>query len=412
MSDISKKRISIAFGVYSAIITAAYIIFLIVNREYVPELALGFADGLISSITLAFLGVLLTSRRPENRISWLLMLIAAMRQTSYLYNSTLILFLKGTETIFWLLISSLWIALSGLTYTLLAYVIVLFPTGRLPSRRWRPATILLAMQTILTVGLFLFLSIDLTRSITAIADAGGEIILMPVVSNGPYALIKHVRQIPELNSLWPIAGGIALFMVLLALVSLVSQYRTGTRIVRQQIKWVIFIVVLWAASILLVFLPLKIPVDWIALVSPLIPISIAVAILRYRLFDIDLIIHRTAVYALLTGLLAIIYFGTVTLLQSLVSAASGPESPLMIVLSTLLIAAIFTPLRRRVQGFIDRRFYRQKYNTELTLTHFAKTARDEVDLEALAAELTGVIYETLQPASVTLWLSSHEGDEQ
>lgn len=411
MSGISKKRISIAFGLYSTVITVAYIIFLIANREYIPEIGPAFADGLITSISLTFLGVLLTTRRPENRISWLLVLIAAMRQTSYLYNSSLILSLKGSEEIYWQLISNLWPALSGLTYTLLAYVIVLFPTGRLPSRRWRPASILLAMQTAITIGLLLLLGIDLARSFAAIRDTGGMITLVPAVSGGPYALIKHVRQIPELDFMWPIAVGIAFIMVLLALGSLTSQFKTGSRIVRQQIKWVIFVVVLWAASIFLVFLPLGISVEWIALVSPLIPISIAVAILRYRLFDIDVIIHRTAIYALLTGLLVIIYFGSVTLLQSLVSAVSGPESPLMIVLSTLLIAAIFNPLRRRIQGFIDRRFYRQKYNTELTLTHFAETARDEVDLEALAAELTSIIHETLRPVSVTLWLSSHGGED-
>jgi hypothetical protein len=260
--------------------------------------------------------------------------------------------------------------------------------------------------------LFLFLSFDLARSITAIREAGGDIVLVPVVSSGPYALIKHVRQIPELEYVWPFIAGIALVMVLLALVSQVSQYRTGTRIIRQQIKWVIFVVVLWAAGILVIFLPLGIPFEWIALVSPLIPISIAVAILRYRLYDIDLIIRRTAVYGLLTGLLVMVYFGSVTLLQSLVSAVSGQASPLLIVLSTLLIAAIFSPLRRRVQDFIDRRFYRQKYNAELTLNHFAETARSEVDLESLAAELTGVIDETLQPSSVTLWLSSQRGGEQ
>jgi uncharacterized membrane protein YedE/YeeE len=196
------------------------------------------------------------------------------------------------------------------------------------------------------------------------------------------------------------------------LVSQISQYRTGTRIIRQQIKWVIFVVVLWAGSILVIVLPLGVPLEWITLVSPLIPISIALAILRYRLYDIDLIIRRTAVYGLLTGLLVMVYFGSVTLMQSLLSTVSGQESPVLIVLSTLLIAAIFSPLRRRVQDFIDRRFYRQKYNAEVTLTGFAETARDEVDLEAITAELTSIIHETLQPVSVSLWLSSHRGQER
>jgi len=411
MSVILKKRITIIFGIYSTVITVAFIIFLTTNWTYVPKVDFGFADRLISPITFAFLGVLLSYYRPENRISWLMVLIAIMRQTSFLSTPADILFLKGNEATFWILIGNLWNTISGFTYTMLAYAIVLFPTGRLPSRRWRPINILLAAQGIITIGYLLFITFDLARSLALIRDAGGEIVLIPLVPSGPAAGINHVHEIPELNLASQILFASALSMVLLALFSQVSRYRTGTHVIRQQIKWVLFAVTVWSAALLLFLLPIGISFSSLIIISPLLPLAIAVAILRYRLFAIDLIIHRTAVYALLTGLLAIIYFGTVTLLQNLVSSVSDQESPLMIVLSTLLIAALFTPLRRRIQGFIDRRFYRQKYNTELTLAHFAETARDEVDLEALAAELTGIIHETLQPALVTLWLSSHRGEE-
>ena len=133
------------------------------------------------------------------------------------------------------------------------------------------------------------------------------------------------------------------------------------------------------------------------------PLALAVGILRYRLFDIDVIIRRTTTYALLTALLALVYFGSVVVLQRLLAPVTG-ESTAAVVLSTLLIAALFLPLRRRVQGLIDQRFFRRKYDAEQVLARFAATARDETDLDALTAELLRVIQETMEPESVSLWL--------
>jgi hypothetical protein len=135
-----------------------------------------------------------------------------------------------------------------------------------------------------------------------------------------------------------------------------------------------------------------------------IPAAIAIAILRYRLYDIDVIIRKTLLYGALTGLLALVYFGSVVLLQGLFEALTGQSSPIVIVISTLLIAALFIPLRRRLQRAIDRRFFRQKYDAQQVLAQFAKTARDEVELEALTAELARVTRETVQPESLTIWL--------
>jgi hypothetical protein len=135
------------------------------------------------------------------------------------------------------------------------------------------------------------------------------------------------------------------------------------------------------------------------------PMSLAVTIFRYRLFDIDIVIRRTLVYGVLTALLALVYFGSVVILQQLFGSVTGVErSPVAIVISTLAIAALFTPLRDRVQAVIDRRFYRQKYNAQQVLAQFAQTARDETDLDALTDELTRVIQETLQPEQVSVWL--------
>jgi hypothetical protein len=139
---------------------------------------------------------------------------------------------------------------------------------------------------------------------------------------------------------------------------------------------------------------------------PAIPIAIGIAILRYRLYDIDVLINRTLVYGSLTVMLALVYFGGVTATQAVLQTLTGQEKlpQLAIVVSTLLIAALFTPFRHRIQSFIDRRFYRRKYDARKTLEAFSAKLRDETDLEALNNDLVGVVKETMQPAHVSLWL--------
>jgi len=140
-----------------------------------------------------------------------------------------------------------------------------------------------------------------------------------------------------------------------------------------------------------------------------VPVSICIAILRYRLFDIDILIRRTLVYAVLTGLLALAYFGLVVVLQNTFSALTGQaQSTLVTVISTLMIAALFVPLRRRVQAVIDRRLYRRKYDAARTLAAFGASLRDETDLWQLSAHLTDVVDETMQPQSIGVWLRNAE----
>lgn len=197
--------------------------------------------------------------------------------------------------------------------------------------------------------------------------------------------------------------------------------RVGGPIERQQTKWVLIdllntmIVTVPMAIVLTVYPPAQptagriafltfahLPISTISLL--ILPISISIAIFRYRLWDIDILIRHTLQYTLLTAVLALVYFGSVVLLQTLFGSISGEQSPAAIVLSTLLIAALFTPLRRRVQAVIDRRFFRQKYDAQQVLAAFALTARDETDLDRLTGELQRVVGETMQPERIGVWL--------
>jgi hypothetical protein len=188
--------------------------------------------------------------------------------------------------------------------------------------------------------------------------------------------------------------------------------RVSPPIERQQTKWFLF-----GLGLILALVPVGVStgitgrdgflsdISGILLWLPLY-FGLAIAILRYRLWDIDVIIRKTLVYSVLSGLLALVYFGMVVLLQSLFDSVSGQQSPIAIVISTLVIAALFAPLRQRVQAVIDRRFYRKKYDAQQVLAQFAITARDETDMDKLTTELVRVVQETMQPENVSLWLKS------
>jgi hypothetical protein len=209
-------------------------------------------------------------------------------------------------------------------------------------------------------------------------------------------------------------GG-AFIAIAYGIISSLMRFRAANRRVRQQIKWLT-----WG------FVPLGFLMVLQVLVVPAIPelkpfsdalgyllqlwlmvfpvIAIGNAILRHRLYDIDIIIRRTLVYSILTGILAAIYFGGVLMIQRIFQAAVGSTPDVAIVISTLVIAALFTPIRRRVQDTIDRRFYRRKYDAEKTLAKFSQSLRDEVDIETLKDSLVSVVQETMQPTNIALWM--------
>jgi hypothetical protein len=206
---------------------------------------------------------------------------------------------------------------------------------------------------------------------------------------------------------------------LVAAASVVVGRRDARGVERQQIKWLLYAGAIFFAGNVLkntVFSPLG-EVSWGLWVGYLLvgvgglggSIALGIAILRYRLYEIDLIINRTLVYGSLTVTLIALYFGGIVLLQRVFVALTGEKSTLAVVASTLVIAALFNPLRRQVQAFVDRRFYRRKYDAAKTLETFTAKLRDETDLDALNADLVGVVNETVQPAHVSLWLHPDPG---
>jgi hypothetical protein len=209
---------------------------------------------------------------------------------------------------------------------------------------------------------------------------------------------------------------LVLALGLVGAASVVVGRRHARGIERQQIKWLLYASAIFFVGNVLkntVFSPLG-GVSWGLLVGYLLvavgglggPIAIGIAILRYRLYEIDTLINRTLVYGSLTVTLVALYFGVIVMLQRVFVIVTGEQSTLAVVASTLLIAALFNPLRRRIQFFIDKRFYRRKYDARKTLEAFSAKLRDETDLETLNAELVGVVRETMQPAHVSLWLHS------
>jgi hypothetical protein len=205
-----------------------------------------------------------------------------------------------------------------------------------------------------------------------------------------------------------VGTGLTLVALLLAVVSMILRFRRSIGVERQQLKWIVYAGTVAAGGFALtLFLsgPFANAVFALAFLAFIgVPVAAGVAIMRYRLYEIDILINRTLVYGVLTVSLALIYLGSVVSMQYALRALTGQESQLAVVASTLAIAALFQPLRRRVQGFIDRRFYRRKYDAARTLTAFGARLRNEVDLETLADDLVGVIRETVQPAHVSLWL--------
>jgi hypothetical protein len=346
------------------------------------------------AVTSSTVGAFVVSRRPENPIGWILCVSGFLFAFS-IFSSMYAIYtlvthpgsLPAGEVAAWF---SAWV--QNPVYLLFVYLFLLFPDGRPLSRRWRSLLWIngLLIATTIVVGAF----------------SPGQIMDEPI--RNPLGIEAAARAFAIVGELvFPFT---ALLMVA-STFSVYLRFRRAGGIERQQIKWLAY-----AAALLGVVAIVGTIGDlllggfgwWIFLVLVVtlfgIPLSIGAAVLRYRLYDIDLLINRTLVYGSLTTMLVAVYLGGVVSLQYALRALTGQESQLAVVASTLTIAALFNPLRRRIQGFVDRRFYRRKYDARRTLETFSAKLRDETDLKALNAELVGVVRETMQPTHVGLWL--------
>jgi hypothetical protein len=361
---------------------------------------------LSTAVPFATVGAFVASRRPENPIGWLFIAFgaaAALRFTGSQYATYALLTHPGSLPAGDFIASfavHLWHP--GLGF--LVFSFLLFPHGRLPSHRWRIVAWLSAISCVATL-ISGMLEYEFLREYTWPEDLK----FVKPLFTGPVAEVAA-------TVFW-YSSMIILVMLLASGGSLVLRLRRSVGEERQQLKWVVYSVALLAflvPSTILLIIVLQALEDvriFFAVLFPLIPISVGIAILKYRLYDIDLIINRTLVYGSLTAMLVGVYTGTIVVLQGLLRALTGQESQLAIVASTLAVAALFNPLRGRIQSVIDRRFYRRKYDAAKTLEAFSAKLRDETDLDALSDDLVGVVRETMQPAHVSLWLRPDTGSK-
>lgn len=401
---------------------AGFVLFLF-NRDYQVPASWGAAggprntfgdllnaiqQGIVTPLVAGIFGVLIILKQPRHRIGWLLIATAFITSLSVLMAEWAARGafspaenIPGASLAAWI---TNWIWILLISSVLL--MIALFPNGNFLSRPWRVAY---------TVSALLFLVPGMLAA--TIEDPMGSAFQIenPFISADTSALY---------NILFPIAIVFMAVTTVVVLAGTIARYRQSQGDERKKIKWLLAGVALFAFMVLIGFFLVAdtfiLPSAQIdssasirgaigafvinaAFVSIL--LGIGIAMVRHQLYDIDILIRRTTSYAVLTGLLALIYFLSVVILQLILTPLTGRSTP-AVVLSTLLIASLFLPVRRRVQELIDRRFFRRKYDAQQTLERFAATVRDETDLDALTAELLRVIEETMQPEHASIWLKT------
>lgn len=349
-------------------------------------------------VMFALPAALIIARQPGNTIGWLLMINPLVNIPSSLFSIYLArfpsapppptfanLFMAGFVSLSWM----------ALIFPILL-ILLFFPTGRLISPRWRWAVYL-------AVGMVVFLSVWGALSKT------GQLDFLPWKMVNPYGIISE-----ELTAaILPPWSMLLAVLTVTGLTAMVVRFRRGSLVERQQMKWLLYACFLFG----LVYIPgvftnansptwtVNMVIGYLLPFAIMtIPVGITIAILRYRLFDIDVIIRLTLVYGILTGLLGLVYFGGVVVSQQVLRAFTGQSGNVAIVITTLVIAALFNPLRRRIQSMIDRRFFRQKYNSERALAAFAVAARENADPGSLTSMLMDITRETLEPTQVSLYL--------
>ena len=358
------------------------------NRTPVDDAVLQVGFG-----AFAVVGALLVAKRPANAVGWIMASVAimvAVFHTGDTYTAAVMVTRGRPDAV---AVVAAWIG-NWYWYLLLVLVVIfvplLFPDGHLPSRRWLPVAVLPGIGTVIVV------IYSALVPILEVNEASGYEIDNPIGIKG----LDRVKDLPG----FMVLNGLLVLGVVGAAASVMVRFYRSRGVERQQMKWFVYAAALILLATIVDRLPSFINGLWLGLVLIAMPTAIAVAVMRYRLYDIDLVINRTLVYGPLTAMLVLVYVTGVVSFQNAFRTLTGQESQIAVVASTLAIAALFNPLRRRLQTFVDRRFYRRKYDAAETLAAFAERLRDETNLDALDIELVKVVRETLQPAHASLWL--------
>ena len=404
MSTRAAARLAWSLWALSLALTALSLLLLLLNLSH-PDVAVYsfWAENVLFSVGYSTVGAVIVPRMPpENPIGWLFCAIGFLWAVIHFIGEYAVYTLLATpgslpagEVASWVY-SWLWVPGLGL----LVFLCLLFPNGRLPSARWRWFARLSALLT-------------LVGAVLAALSPGQIVLGLPAIRNP-----LGIEGLP--NAYKPVQV-LMLILIAVAVASLLVRRLYATGVERLQTKWFTYTTAVAISGAILQYIisePLELvwlgqfgyALVLIGLVG--IPIAMGIAVTRYRLYEIDLIINRTLVYGSLTATLIALYLGGIVLLQRLFVLLTGDKSTLAVVVSTLAIAALFNPLRRRIQALVDRRFYRRKYDARKTLEAFSAKLRDETDLDALSDDLVGVVEETVQPAHVTLWLRPERGPKK
>jgi hypothetical protein len=333
-------------------------------------------------------GALILSRHPNHAIGWLFAvgsMLASLEHLVASYAGAAVFGgrLPGATFAAWVFS---WLAVLHIG-PLATLVPLLFPDGRLPSRRWAPVA---GAAVVATVGF----------------AVGMALLPVPVPILGIPNPLGQYEDASLVFTLLTASVLLLLVTLIASVLALAIRFRRAGRAERQQLKWfAVAGVVLVGVGLAMVLLELPVgtAVVVVSLGLVLLPVATAIAILRHRLYDIDVLINRALVYGTLSALLVVAYLGSVIALQWLLSPLTA-GSQLAVAASTLVVVALVQPLRSRIQGAVDRRFYRSRYDAQRTLERFGARLRDELDLDALSSELIGVVRETVQPAHASVWL--------
>jgi hypothetical protein len=381
----SWTRIASRVAVALALLTVGLGVATVVMTSRADGWTLPGALWVTVGVPFSVMGALICARRPWNRIGWL-MLAAGLSSTAFHFASWYVTYGRAVPArwlVTWI-VTGMWVP----AFTAMMFLLLLYPTGRLVSRRWRPVAWAGGAWGILGVTAVMAVNSDL---------AGPDLANLIGLHGAAREFLTKVTE--------PRVGlGSFIVLLLISLLSLVVRFRRARGVERQQLKWLVY-----AASLAIptaFFLPLYWltwgVLPWLSVCA--IPVAIGVAVLRYHLYEIDRLINRTLVYGLLTVTLGLGYAAMVLLLGQLFGGIGDQPPSWVIAVATLVVAALVQPARRRIQRVVDRRFNRRRYDATMTIEAFTVRLREQIDLDTLTAELLAVVNKTMEPTTASVWL--------